>query len=293
MLFEVVDFVIYYDNKPLENQYKIDFRALAIYQFKMIRSVIFACLFASVLAGKVIVPVPKGILDGGKIVNGFDLDIADAPYQVSIQTRGGFHFCGGSLIDHNTVLTAAHCVYDETKPSSVYIRIGSSDRAKGGTRMPASNIIYHENYNPRTIFNDVALIRLSESVESSETIQTIELASSDPAPGTSVLVSGWGDRIDGDTRPTPRQLQGVYLETISLQQCRRAYGYFAIQNTNVCAYTEDKDSCQGDSGGPLVADGKQVGVVSWGAGCAERGAPGVYASAAGYSDWINETIKRL
>lgn len=259
----------------------------------MFRFVVISCIVASVLGGKEIVPIPKGIFDGGKIVNGFDLDIEDAPYQVSIQTRYGFHFCGGSLIAPDIVLTAAHCVDDGPKPSSVYIRLGSSDRASGGTRIQASNIIFHENYVQRPIRNDVALIRLSKSVELSDNIQTIELADSDPAPGTTVLVSGWGDRVEGDTRPAPRHLQGVYLSSISLRDCRSAYGYLAVQNTNVCAYTEGKDSCQGDSGGPLAANGKLVGVVSWGAGCAQQGAPGVYASAAGYTDWINETIKRL
>ncbi|KAL5278550.1 hypothetical protein ACFFRR_003282 [Megaselia abdita] len=259
----------------------------------MLRVTIIACLVVCALASRDIVPIPRGIFDGGKIVNGFDLDIKDAPYQVSIQTRWGFHYCGGSLIAPDIVLTAAHCVDDNPKPSSVYIYLGSSDRASGGIKIAASNIIYHEKYNERPIRNDVALIRLSKSVELSDKIQPIELASSDPEPGTTVLVSGWGDRLEGDERPAPRQLQGVYVSTISLKECRKAYGMLAVQNTNVCAYTEDKDSCQGDSGGPLAADGILVGVVSWGAGCAQRGAPGVYASVAGYSDWIHETSKRL
>lgn len=257
----------------------------------MICFAVISCLVASALAG--VVPKLPHVLGGGKIVNGFDLDIEEAPYQVSIQTRGKFHYCGGSLIAPDIVLTAAHCVDDDPKPRRVIIYLGSSDRVEGGISIPAADIIYHEKYNPRRIFNDIALIRLSQSVEFSNKIQPIELATSDPEPGTTVLVSGWGDRVDGDTRPAPRLLQGVYISTISLQDCRYAYGYFALQDTNLCAYTQDKDSCQGDSGGPLAADGIQVGVVSWGAGCAERGAPGVYASVAGYRDWIETTIERM
>lgn len=257
----------------------------------MICFAVISCLVVSALAG--VVPKVPEVLGGGKIVNGFDLNIKDAPYQVSIQTRGRFHYCGGSLIEPDVILTAAHCVDDNPAPRDVIIYMGSSDRIVGGTSIPASNIIYHEQYDPYTIENDVALIRLRQPVQFSDKIQPIPLATKDPAPGTTVLVSGWGDRIDGDTRPAPRHLQGVHVSTISLQQCRYAYGYNAIQDTNICAYTQDKDSCQGDSGGPLAADGILVGVVSWGAGCAERGAPGVYASVAGYSDWIHSTMQRL
>ncbi|KAL5277298.1 hypothetical protein ACFFRR_002494 [Megaselia abdita] len=257
----------------------------------MIRVALISSLVVCVLAG--VVPRSRKIFDGGKIVNGFDLDIKDAPYQVSIQTDWGFHFCGGSLIAPDIILTAAHCVEDNPPPSEISIYMGSSDRKRGGHRRAAINIIYHENYDEEEIFNDVALIRIERPFTLSDKIQTIPLASSDPAPGSTALASGWGDLFEDDERPSPRHLQGVYLSTISLEDCRYAYGDSAIQDENLCAYTEDKDTCQGDSGGPLAVDGTLVGVVSWGAGCAMRGAPGVYASVADYSDWIAKTIEIL
>lgn len=257
----------------------------------MIRFAVISSLVVCTLAG--IVPRHPKISNGGKIVNGFDLDIADAPYQVSIQDRWGFHFCGGSLIAPDIVLTAAHCVEDNPPPRDIVIYMGSSDRREGGQHRIASNIIYHEQYDEDEIFNDVALIRVRRPFEYSDTIQPITLASSVPAPGTVALASGWGDLIEDDDRPAPRHLQGVYLDIISLEDCRRPYGHSAIQDSNLCAYTQDKDTCQGDSGGPLAVDGVLVGVVSWGAGCALRGAPGVYASVADYSDWIAKTIERL
>lgn len=63
----------------------------------------------------------------------------------------------------------------------------------------------------------------------------------------------------------------------------------------ICAAVEEggKDSCQGDSGGPLIATAtkEQVGVVSWGYGCAQKGNPGVYANIEVGLPWIQETMK--
>lgn len=58
----------------------------------------------------------------------------------------------------------------------------------------------------------------------------------------------------------------------------------------ICAYDVGKDSCQGDSGGPLVdkSTGIQVGVVSWGQGCAEQDYPGVYSDIASVRQWIKD-----
>jgi secreted trypsin-like serine protease len=54
------------------------------------------------------------------------------------------------------------------------------------------------------------------------------------------------------------------------------------------------DSCQGDSGGPIVIRGNnehvQVGVVSWGSGCADKDFPGVYSKVGSAYDWIKEVV---
>ncbi|KAL5278549.1 hypothetical protein ACFFRR_003281 [Megaselia abdita] len=257
----------------------------------MIRAALISSLVVCALAG--VVPRSRKIFDGGKIVNGFDLNIKDAPYQVSIQTYWEYHFCGGSLIAPDIILTAAHCVEDNPLPSKISLYMGSSDRTEGGQRRTAINIIYHEKYDKDELFNDVALIRVERPFDLSDKIQTIPLASSDPAPGSTALASGWGDLFHNYYKPAPIHLQGVYLSIISLEDCRDAYGYYALQDENICTYTEDKDTCQGDSGGPLAVNGTLVGVVSWGAGCAQRGAPGVYASVADFSDWIAKTIEIL
>lgn len=230
----------------------------------------------------------------GRIVGGFPIDIEKVPYQVSIQTSWGTHFCGGSLISANMVLTAAHCVDDDPRPKDVMIHLGTSDRTQGGIAIPALKIKYHENYNTEPIRNDVALIKLSRSVRFTTKIRPIKMATSDPASGTTTLASGWGklNKDDPDTN-IPQYLQAVYLKAISRSSCRAAYGTSSIQDTNICAYIEGKDTCQGDSGGPLVVNNILVGVVSWGDGCAQVGAPGVYASVAAYRSWINKNMASL
>lgn len=73
--------------------------------------------------------------------------------------------------------------------------------------------------------------------------------------------------------------------------CSDAYASFGgITDRMICAglTAGGKDACQGDSGGPLVADGKLVGVVSWGYGCARPNYPGVYSRVAAVRDWITK-----
>ena len=82
-------------------------------------------------------------------------------------------------------------------------------------------------------------------------------------------------------------MQKVSVPYVSEKTCKEAYGSSSITAGMICAGRKGKDSCQGDSGGPMVcAEGHQVGVVSWGYGCAEEGYPGVYTRVSHYHDWI-------
>lgn len=72
-------------------------------------------------------------------------------------------------------------------------------------------------------------------------------------------------------------------------------GLLLSGDTHICAGVGEVDSCTGDSGGPLVfrpedGDPVQIGIVSWGLGCARAEAPGIYVRVAHYKDWIGANI---
>lgn len=232
------------------------------------------------------------------VVGGHAAERGQFPYQVSVQTTS--HFCGGSIISPNHVLTAAHCVVDK-KATRLKIRAGSLRHASGGVIARVSDIVTHAGYNAETIQNDIAILKLAQSLPYGEQIGAADLPSAldgNPAPETRCSVTGWGTTSQGSGY-LPSSLQVAYVNTISLEQCQKQYEgkQFVINDAVVCAGAQagGKDACQGDSGGPLVdtSSGKQIGVVSGGFGCARHSYSGVYMSTAAYAAWIEEQLLLL
>ncbi|XP_053682184.1 trypsin 3A1-like [Sabethes cyaneus] len=243
-------------------------------------------LFITVFA--FLVTANAATLSTGKIVGGFQIDIADVPYQVSLQS-GGHHFCGGSIIGSRWVLTAAHCTVRD--PESYTVRVGSTDRADGGVVIKVQSLKPHPQYNEDTFDYDYALLELAESVGYTRRIQSVSLPKAGEAveDGSMCTVSGWGDTKNYEE--SSQLLRAVNVPSVNQEKCVSAYASTgAITERMICAgyAAGGKDSCQGDSGGPLVVDGKLVGVVSWGKGCAQPNLPGVYARVSAVRDWIAE-----
>ncbi|KAL5404844.1 hypothetical protein PMIN03_008863, partial [Paraphaeosphaeria minitans] len=123
-----------------------------------------------------------------QIVGGSAATAGQFPYIVSIQVSGS-HYCGGSLLNANTVITAAHCA---TRSASSYtIRAGTLTWASGGVTSKVSQVIVNPAYSGNN--NDIAIFKLSTSIPTSSTIGYISLPSSgsDPASGSSSTVAGW------------------------------------------------------------------------------------------------------
>ena len=180
---------------------------------------------------------------------------------------------------------------------------GSQSLASGGELRRVEQIILHSGYDPRATLDDIALMRLVEPFPDTQT-QTVQLQSPQldrtfSPPGACSVVTGWGTLEEGAPQSLPDRLQAVDLPIIDGARCADIYSADDITAGQVCAGYDQgtMDSCQGDSGGPLVVPGgatgwTQVGVVSWGKGCAQPRAYGVYTRVSHYIDWILDQTSR-
>merc|ERR1711973_44488 len=233
---------------------------------------------------------------GGRIVGGQEASPGQFPYQVSFRDVSltlDFHFCGASVYDENTIITAAHCVAGEDfdNPDKLEIVAGEQtlhDSDGDGTeqRRTVTKIISNEDYGSFKTTNDIALLKIDSSLDfSSSAVQPIELPASGESFTGSCIVSGWGTTSSGGS--SPDVLRYVSVPLVSDEDCRAAYGDNNILDSMLCAGEGGKDSCQGDSGGPLACSDKLAGIVSWGYGCADPDYPGVYTEVSYFINWIN------
>lgn len=270
----------------------------------MISRIVFFTAISSLAAGCVVTSDQDGSYstDVFDIVGGSDVDIAEYPWQISLQGTWGGHFCGGSVIRDTWVLTAQHCVAGES-PGNLRIAAGMSNlsAASQGQVRSVAEIILYPGYTTASSGKDVALIRLAAPLDLSlPGISAIHLVTPEEAalgltnPGVISTVTGWGSLSAGG--PSSDRLQAVDVPIVSQAEASAAYKRegFALTEDQLAAGVMGiggKDSCQGDSGGPLVVfDGtgraRLGGVVSWGIGCAEADYPGLYARVSSFAPWI-------
>ncbi|XP_065170183.1 LOW QUALITY PROTEIN: trypsin alpha-3-like [Atheta coriaria] len=205
----------------------------------------------------------------GKIVGGYEILFDQASYQAAMFIYGSFA-CGGSVLNRNTIITAVHCT-DGIQASTITIRAGSADRSSGGQLLSVTRIIQHADYNRRTVDNDIALLKVDQAIT---TATPVQWPNSEPRDNTVVRDTGWGHTTEGGS--TARNLRAVEVNMVTNRAtCLKNYGDSTITRNLICAASNGKDSCQGDSGGPLMLGNTQVGVVSWGGGCAQPDNPGV------------------
>ncbi|XP_013855661.1 coagulation factor X [Austrofundulus limnaeus] len=255
------------------------------------------------LAGNLITekPVVAKRSEHSRIVNGEDCLPGQCPWQALILNEDHQGFCGGTILNHYVILTAAHCM---NQSRHIYVKLGEFDTLiDEGTEAvhQVESIISNFNYKPVTYHNDIALIKLVTPIKFSRYILPVCIPEMDFAEKVLMrqqegLVSGFG-RL-GEGRQASTILQRLAVPYVDRHTCMEST-QLRITSRMFCAGydTTAKDACQGDSGGPHVTRYHDTyfitGIVSWGEGCARKGKYGVYTQVSKFIPWIRDGIKEL
>ncbi|KAI8130975.1 Serine protease easter [Lucilia cuprina] len=261
-----------------------------------------------------------------RILGGNITKIDEFPWMALLQYKTGPDryglYCGGSLINSRYVLTAGHCLKHPDMPSTWElhsVRLGEWDlttnpdcvidvRGRKDCVDPHRDVLIdyamaHPLYVPtsKNQFNDIALIRMAESVKTTDFIIPICLPLTASLrqkrfTSTAMDVAGWG-ATENDTVSTIKLK--IMVNVWNTTKCQDTYNIFNMpidENYQFCAGGADGiDTCRGDSGGPLMVTQRiknkdvyfVIGIVSYGPRpCGLEGWPGVYTRVGNYTDWI-------
>ncbi|XP_064443632.1 chymotrypsin-C [Mirounga angustirostris] len=223
------------------------------------------------------------------------------PWQISLQylKNGKWrHTCGGTLIANNYVLTAAHCI---SNTLTYRVALGKNNLVvedeEGSVFANVDSIIVHEKWNSLLVRNDIALIKLAEPAQLSNTIQVACLPEVDSllSQDYPCYVTGWGRLWTNG--PIADELQQGLQRVVDHATCtQKDWWGNMVKDTMVCAGGDGVISaCNGDSGGPLNCQAENGfwelrGIVSFGSGlgCNTLKKPTVFTRVSAYIDWINE-----
>ncbi|KRX47705.1 Serine protease 30 [Trichinella murrelli] len=244
-----------------------------------------------------------------RIVGGWVAKPYSFPWTVHILTHVSgllYESCGGSLISldstnaSDTILTASHCVRVNNRlvnANAITVAAGVFNIKKLNEphRVTSKVLAYiSDNFDDVSMENDIAVLRLKVEIQHSEYISPVCLPKQNQKLpwGEMCFVSGWG--LTRESGKPSSKLRQVGIPILRNSNCP-----FIDADDMFCAgdMTGGKDSCQGDSGGPLVCKLNdtfvQMGIVSFGDGCARKDHPGIYTKVPHYVKWIYNQAAKL
>ncbi|XP_065345359.1 trypsin eta-like [Cloeon dipterum] len=237
-------------------------------------------------------------LESDKIINGDLAEEGSYTSVVSLQhVNNSQPFCGGTILNRDFVLTAAHCIFAKDGENLIDFKVVSSNidlKREIRTYYPVT-VIVHALYN-KSIFlgYDIALVKVEPSfvLGDGESAVVLPKQNEETEVGTKATVVGWGRT---DQRFTSDRVLRVLDESvIENSECEERLNFHPpIHAFHLCAQPRPNTGfCKGDSGGPVFVGRKQVGVVSWYKGnCShEEPLPNVFTRVAHFADWILEKI---
>ncbi|XP_032672797.1 uncharacterized protein LOC116844838 [Odontomachus brunneus] len=240
------------------------------------------------------------------VVGGTEATIGEFPHMVALGRRsssGDFTLmCGGTLISHSWVLSAAHCTYGPNGgPSHARLGFHSLKDQQSGITVTIKTMIRHPKFAPPAMYSDIALVELKSAVIFGELIRPACLYQRYDNVPRAALVTGWGaTEFIGDQSDKLQKAQLNFIDNVActMQHNNSRQVPHGVTPSMICAGDPlggwTKDSCQGDSGGPLQIRHQSlfqvIGITSFGQGCAIINSPGVYTRVAHYLPWIENIV---
>lgn len=231
-----------------------------------------------------------------RIVGGTEAAPHSWPWQVSIIIPSGEHHCGGSIINNQWILSAAHCFIRKTA-TDFFVRLGKHNIGYGEPGeiiVRIKKIIQHHSFTSSPFYHDISLLKI-EPISFNDKLIPVCLAppGSHLPVGTYTYVTGWGsDGVQRFSGP----LKQTMVPIVDWTWCKDAHKDPVMPGTICTGFPHGgHNSCFGDSGGPLVVQHGKAwylhGVVSWGPWtCGIKEEPAIYTKVADYRSWIQYVI---
>ncbi|XP_022818582.1 uncharacterized protein LOC111351045 [Spodoptera litura] len=247
---------------------------------------------------------------GRRIFGGHEAKIERFPFMASVQFFKKFQ-CAGSIIKSDVVVTSASCLqlawnnrFFNENPAFLSLQVGSTFNEHGGENIPVLEIHFHPNYEPKTLGNNLALLRMVRALsfgKRKKKIKRIEIDTNPwPLPSNTdgITIVGWGAKgLNNHIIEQARKNRLTYavLDFYPYAECQEIYSREFVTRHNFCAgfFSKGGGACNRDAGGPGVASGILVGVVSFGSpSCGAPDAPTVFTKLGYYNDWIEQVIEQ-